>query len=175
MANRRYSFRGQRPGPRRQTEWLSLGFQTSPTQLGLSAKIQFLSMETAEIAKLPFTITRTIGQLTVWSDQTIATETPMGAAGLCLVNERAVAVGITAFPDPVTENDADFWFLYQPFAAPFILDAAGDTFHFSVSNFDSKAQRKVEEGTQIVGIIANSSASSGMFFIINLRMLIKLH
>ena len=175
MANRRFNRGGGlRRGPRRQTEWLALAAPTASTALAASSKIQFATQSAAEITKLPFTIVRTIGFVNI-EQQSLVDSTQSGAFGITIVSDRAQAVGITALPDPVTEFDADYWFLYIPWSTTLVEDATGlssTPFH---TVFDSKAQRKVEEGDRIAGIMANASAAQAIEFQISFRMLIKLH
>jgi len=175
MANRRFNT-GRRfaQGPRRQTEWLGLGL-AQPSALGTSAKLLVGSLDATEKDKLPFTITRTIGQIMVRSDQFAASEDPFGALGATVVTDRAVTVGITALPDPITEVNADYWFLFQNWHASALIGAGGGVGGVYVINFDSRAQRKVEEGEDIVFILANGSTTAGMSFHLSFRMLIKLH
>ena len=174
MANRRRNFtRGS--GPRRQTEWLSLEFGSAVTALGAASKILVASMDVTEKAKLPFTITRTVGQMMVRTDQAAAIEEPFGAFGGAIVSDRAVAVGITAVPTPVTEHNADYWFFYKPFHTSLLFGATGMSGGIYNVDFDSRAQRKIEEGEDIIFIMANASASAGMVFHVSLRILIKLH
>ena len=172
MARLRRSSRA--PGPRRQTEWLSRQFVTDIAPLSVSTKLLVGSLDATEKGKLPFTIIRTLGMLMVCSDQQIATEDPFGALGATVVTDRAVTVGITALPDPITEHNADYWFLYHPWSASqFVgVSIAGG---IQVTYFDSKAQRKVEEGEDVVFILTNGSQFDGAEFILTFRMLIKLH
>ena len=178
MARRRsnFSYRGS-AAPRRQTEWLSLPAPTGVNTLAAGNKIIAAQMDAVEKAKLPFTITRTIGLLTCLSDQVVAREVPMGTLGATVVTDRAVTVGITAMPDPVTESNADYWFLFQPWSVIMQIGGAGEVgaSHSAQLFFDSKAQRKVEEGEDIVFILANADTASGIFFQLQFRMLIKLH
>jgi len=164
-------------GSRRQTEWLALASPSVLTVLPALSKIQFSTGLTAdEIDKLPFTIVRTIGMLYVESDQVAGSEPTAGAMGITVVTARALTVGITALPDPITEAEADYWFLFQPWMASARITGGGDLEnHVYRSMFDTKAMRKVEEGEQLAFIIANASASFGIHFMISLRMLIKLH
>ena len=175
MAHRRRFTSNRAPGPRRQTEWLSLAAPDAFTTLNPNSKIQFSTGLTAtELDKLPFTITRTIGLLVVKSDQVAVQENTFGAMGICVVSERALTVGITALPDPLTEANADFWFVFEPWSV--IREVSNNSGTMSYMKvFDSRAQRKVEEGEQLAFIIANSNSGFGIQFGISLRMLIKLH
>ncbi len=172
MARRFNSFQRRSGAPRRQTEWLSLDF-TGVNTVAAATKLLVASLDSTELDKLPFTITRTIGLLSMRSDQTGAREMLHGALGATVVSERALTVGITALPDPVTENNADFWFLYTPWAISVEATPSGQG--PMLYAFDSKAQRKVEEGDQVVFVMANQSASFGGQFTLQLRILIKLH
>ena len=178
MANRRRSFnRGFARGERRKTEWFALSAPTGVSTLAASSKAIVTSLTTVEKAKLPFTVIRTIGLLTVLSDQIILREVPSGALGATVVTDRARTVGITALPDPVTESEADFWFLFEPWSCIMQVDGTPIVTTSSpwIKVFDSKAQRKVEEGEDVVFIIANADSASGVFNTVQLRMLIKLH
>ena len=174
--HRRYNAGFARGGaPRRQTEWLSLAAQPSYTSLNPNSKIQFsLGLSATELDKLPFTITRTIGLLAVKSDQVAVQESTQGAMGICVVSERALTTGITALPDPITEANADFWFVFEPWTVIREVSNNYGTLSY-VKMFDSRAQRKIEEGEQLAFIMANSNSGFGVQFGIQLRMLIKLH
>ena len=174
MARHRFNVQRQR-GPRRQTEWLSLAAPDVLTTLNPNSKIQFSTgLTTDEVNKLPFTITRTIGLLTVKSDQVALQENTNGAIGICVVSARALTVGITALPDPLTEANADFWFVFQPWSVVREVSNNSGTMSW-IKMFDSKAQRKVEEGDQLAFICANSNSGAAIQFGVQLRMLIKLH
>ena len=175
--SRRSNFR-QSSGPRRQTEWLFREFVAAPTVLDGQTFVFDSSMDATELAKLPFTITRTIGLLTVFSDQAVLTQNPHGAFGALVVSEKAATLGPTAFPDPVTEGNSDEWFLYGQWDATIFVDAGGSAGFGGIQQiaFDSKAQRKVEEGQQIAFLIANAaSVVDDAQYIWQYRMLIKLH
>ena len=178
MANRRFNrSRGFTRGPRRQTEWLSLAAPTSSVVLPAVNKIQFAIQSAEEIAKAPFTIIRTIGYVFI-EQQSIVDSVQSGAFGMCIVTERAQAVGITALPDPVIESDADFWFVYEPWATGVRIETVAEQSMSSSPysmRWESRAQRKVEEGDRIVGVMANASVAQGVEFQIQFRMLIKLH
>jgi len=176
MANRRRNFRSFSQGERRKTEWLSLSAPTGVSSGAAGTKSLVTSLTTVEKAKLPFTVVRTIGLLTVLSDQIAAREVPSGTFAATVVTDRAVTVGITALPDPVTESEADYWFLFQPWSCIMqVASGAPVTSSPWIQMFDSKAQRKVEEGEDIVFIFANADSANGVFFTIQFRMLIKLH
>ena len=172
---RRFQSRVRRmPGPRRNTEWLALEYSGTENALPGASRVQIASLDATEKGKLPFTVTRTIGNLWVRSDQVAASEQVFGALGACIVNDAANTIGITALPDPVTDFASDVWFLYVPFAASFQFTGLTEQIYYR--QFDSKAQRKVQEGEDIVFTIANAAGGGiGLEWNVQFRMLIKLH
>ncbi len=169
----RRSFGGARRSPGRLTEWFGHDFATDATALAANSFIIATSLSTAALAKRPLTITRTVGELFIQSDQNAAVENPFGAMGGMVVSDKAVSVGAAAIPDPVTQVNSDEWFLYQAFAAEgsTSTNVGRPMERFS---FDSRAQRKVQDGEDIAFVIANASAADGLLFIFTFRMLIKL-
>ena len=61
---------------------------------------------------LDITVLRTVGILSISSDQSGAAEQQIGAFGMICVSDSAVAIGVTAMPDPVVDADDDGWFVY---------------------------------------------------------------
>ena len=118
------------------------------------------------------TILRSIGQISVSTDNDGASEQQVGAFGLCMVTDVALAVGITALPSSVAEITDDFWFVHQTIVQRTeFITAAG--FHPNVSrnySFDSKAKRKLEGGNVIVLVVENSGPH-GFQMAFGLRML----
>ena len=169
------SFRGRRSvgraGPARKTEWLASVNVTARTALPAGTFIFDQSLSALELAKRPFTITRTIGSVWVVSDQVAAFETPFGALGMLVVSDKASATGATAVPDPITQEASDSWFMYKSWVAEADVLRGQEVYMF---DFDSRAQRKVQDGEDIAVVISNASAADGARYIIKFRMLIKL-
>ncbi len=162
-----------RRSPGRLTEWFGHDFAVDTTNLAAATFVIQTSLSVAALAKRPFTITRTVGELFIQSDQNAAIETVLGAMGGIVVSEKAIATGATAVPDPVTQVGSDEWFLYQSFAA----EGSASTNvgrPMETFSFDSRAQRRVQDGEDIAFVIANASAADGLNFIFQFRMLIKL-
>ena len=170
VVRRSFGSRGRSSG--RLTEWFGKVFATDNVVLAASSFVIDSSMDALEKAKRPFTIMRTVGSIWVNSDQVSATEQPMGAFGMMVVSEKAVTTGATAVPDPVTQVASDEWYVYQSFAASGANSAAYNGSQFI--QFDSRAQRKVQDGEDIVAMVANASAANGLFYILNFRFLVKL-
>ena len=168
----RRSFGGRR-SPGRLTEWFGKAFASDTIALPAASFVIDSSLTATGVAKIPFTITRTIGLLSVMSDQNAAVEVPFGAFGMRVVSAKALATGPTAVPDPVTEVTDDGWYVYQPFSCEGTLssNAGRPIMQFP---FDSRAQRKVEDGDQVVAMMANASAADGLLYVLNLRFLVKL-
>ena len=167
-----HSRRIMAPARRRATEWFGSADITGSTVLAAATFTFAQSLTAAELAKRPFTITRTVGQIWVASDQVAALEFPFGALGFQVVSDKAVATGATALPDPITEKSSDTWFTYQSFAAaggP--IDGSGGT----IFDFDSRAQRKVEDGSDVAVMVTNADANFGLRFILQFRLLIKVN
>ena len=109
------------------------------------------------------TILRTIGQVTVMSDQSASLEDQMGAIGFCLAIDTAVGVGIGSLPDSVTDVGDDIWFMYQGFAQEMDVGSAigFDSFKGHTYTVDSRAKRIMHSGMTGALIAANAHASFG--------------
>ena len=116
------------------------------------------------------TVLRVVGGISVTSDQTSTIEEQLGAFGLILVTDTALAVGITAMPDPVTDVGDDGWFAYQAFAQRGqLINSQPPSMYYP---FDLKGKRIVDgAGVSIAGIVANAHASHGLSFAIGIRIL----
>ncbi len=93
-----------------------------------------------------------------------------------VVSEPARIVGVTAVPAPILDEDSDLFFVYQPVVSDILVaTAVGHAQAGRVFEFDSRAQRKVEDGQAIVVSLENASAAHGAQYIVKFRMLLKLH
>jgi len=119
------------------------------------------------------TILRTVGKFAVASDQAAASEIQVGAFGLILVSDAAVAVGITAIPGPITDSSDDGWFVYVPIvqSVEFISAVGVRPDWATCYDFDSKAKRKIEEGRQLAIVVENAHASFGFEITFAFRLL----
>ncbi len=165
-----FGSRSGRAGKPRKTEWLASANIAVSTVMTPSTFLFSQSLTAAELAKRPFTVTRTVGLIGILSDQVAAEEQPFGAFGMQVVSEKAIATGVTALPDPITEEGSDTWFVYQSFMASG-GPLQGQAMH--VFPFDSRAQRVVEDGFDIAVMAANSSSQFGLRILIKFRLLIK--
>ena len=130
----------------------------------------------AFLALRPFTAIRTRGILYLISDQTAAAEIQAVNFGVAVVSDQAVAIGITAIPTPTTDAASDSWFVYQSIMA---AHGAGtvDSEQGKLLEYDSRAMRKVEDGSQLVFVLETGDAAvtAGVNIRHFGRLLLKLH
>ncbi len=165
----RRSFSGRR-SPGRLTEWFGSADISAATALAAATFNFSQSLTATELAKRPFTVTRTIGSIWVASDQNAQFEDAFGAIGFIVVSDKAVATGVTALPDPITQESSDEWFVYRAFKA----GIQGTLQEFTEHQFDSRAQRKVGDGEDIAVMVANAHSAHALDFILKFRLLVKL-
>ncbi len=174
MANRMVTRRFAGRSVRRATEWVPSGIVTARTALAAGSVL----LHQTFAFSAPATIVRVRGSLWVGSDQSTATESPFGAIGLAVVTDQAVAIGVTAIPAPIADADSQQFLLWAPFLADVRAGADNTSWNagtFTHTPMESKAMRKVDKGTAVVVVIENSSATDGMLFVVEFRMLVKVH
>ena len=180
MANvsiRRKSGFIQRAGVmRRETSWSAV--TATRTTLVAGTPVLFTGFGADTLAQRPFTIIRVRGYGHIASDQIAASEGYMAHIGLSVVSEQALAIGVTAVPNPVADRGSDLWFVYESFASRILFgDATGFNDGAGVSRtWDSKAMRKVEEGQDVAWVEENEAGTFGGAILTRVgRILIKLH
>ena len=150
MANR--VRRGRAPFPsghRAPTNWART-VNTSFVELAAGTKV-LLSLVVLSNPGINETIRRTRGVISVRDD---AQTSMIGAFGMVVVNDLAIAAGVASMPGPVTDASDDGWFVWQPFA---VGEGIANTSHDF--EFDSKAMRKIEEGFGVAIIAENAAAT----------------
>ena len=127
-------------------------------------------------ANIDETVLRTVGTLSVASDQVAVSEQQLGAFGLIIVNDLAVAAGAASIPGPITDRESDGWFLYVPIVQQFnFASGVGLQPDMAVQyHFDSKAKRRVQEGFQIAIMVENAHATHGFAISTIFRMLTQI-
>ncbi len=160
----------------RQTRWIDSPTIIQSTIVAASTAVLVHSLAAPGLALIPFTVTRTIAYLWTRSDNLFSTELTELFYGQCVVSEQAEAIGITAVPTPLTDAGSDLWFLH--------MLKMGDTVSQGTSGYgttqpqmimDSRAQRKVVDGEQLIGVFETGNASNGVVGKVFFRQLIKLH
>ncbi len=156
-----------RSGARPNRNW-STTSATSYTSVGTSAKVLIGGF--TPTAAVDLTILRTVGIISVGSDQAVAVEDQVGAFGMITVSDDAFAAGAASIPGPVTDAGNDGWFMYQSFAQ---RTANALTQRNSVEyQFDSRAKRIIPgTGITIALMVENASPSFVMEVAVNLRLL----
>jgi len=140
---------------------------------GATLMASFDVSQAVNSAAIGSTIVRTRGMVSVRAQSAGASLDIVGAFGIGVVSSQALAVGITAIPEPFDEADWDGWFVWRSFSYRLeVITAASANFLRWDFEIDSKAMRKLGEGDAFV-FVAQSQA--GAFSIsAPLRTLIKL-
>ncbi len=164
-----------RGSKKRSTQWAICSVPTGLSVCAASTKcIAVLVPSTTLLDLVPFTITRTIVELHISSDQSGASECQIGALGFGVVNRVAGALGITGLPGPATDCGWPGWFAHRFFTQEFLfITGTGTEEKGREYHIDSRAQRKVETEEDIVAMIENFDANNGIAFGVSFRMLLK--
>ena len=175
MAHRRFARGSAAIAQKRLTSWFE--FLPRTDVLTATGGTIIFSLNTAALALRPFTIVRTRFLVSIVSDQLGADEIQIGAYGMAVVSDQAVAVGVTAVPTPITDMGSDLWFVHQMCYNDFQF-VSGVGFHSDGAHqyeIDSKAMRKVDIGQDLVVVAEVAGASSGAAFVSGGRMLVKVN
>ena len=151
--------------------WTSL-VNTGASGIAANAKVLLGSFSLSNPG-IDETVLRTVGTILVYSDQTAGSEGQLGAFGLIVVSDTALALGITAVPGPVTDGADDGWFLYQPINQRLnVASGVGLNPDFGIRyDFDSKAKRVVSDGKGMAIVVENASAAFAFNITITIRIL----
>ncbi len=160
---------------KRSTTWALCSVPTGYSSLLQNVKAVAVAIPSTTLLDLvPFTITRTVGIVSIATDQEAASEDQIGAFGFGVVNRVAGALGITALPGPATDCGWPGWFVHRFFSQKYEFHTAAASMLPSKEYvFDSKAMRKVEAEQDLVFMVENFDANNGLRFAVSFRMLIK--
>jgi len=167
---------------RRKTQWV--GFATAAGAASLPLEVSLTAGTAALLsfgsyaggAAAPtideFTVTRTIGRLTVSINNDTALIDATVAVGCGVMRNEALVAGIASLPDP--EDDPDFeWLYYGVFGLKNPMNALRDGPVSSLSvPFDVRGQRVVRSGWSLFWIAESEAASVSAM--VGGRYLIKL-
>ncbi len=161
---------------RRETLWTRTDFIRATIASADTAVVLF-TFSTVITDLLPLTIVRTRGYIHISSDQTANTETQELAFAIAIVSDQASAIGVTAVPTPVADADSDLFFVYEPNVMQMqVSDATGVNAPSGVGrSFDSKAMRKLPDGTNISAVAETAGNSAGAIVTVQASLLIKSH
>jgi len=115
------------------------------------------------------TIRRLRGTLLV--ESVLTTTAYHGAIGAYIASDAAVAIGVTALLDPVTNASDDVWLWYHSFAGDGRGDGSAGGNGAMLIEVESKAMRRMEEGQSLVIVGANANALSEFAVALSLRVL----
>ena len=130
------------------TAWAGGHFRAD--DLAINSKVILGAFTPAGAGGAHETVIRIVGNLS--SEHAAGTGGTL-VVGAAVFADAAVAAGIASLPDPLTDASDDIWTFIRGIPYP---DAATRR----VSEFDSRAARKVEEGQQLVFIMANSATGN---------------
>jgi len=161
---------------RRSTVWLA---QKPLIDVAAAAdSATFISaLDTFGKSLLPFTIVRTHVALRVRSDQLSASESYQMGFGGSVVSDQATTIGITAIPNPISDQNSDLFFIHRlEFGELLLASAVGfEENGAKTIQIDSKAMRKVGPEEDVVFCMETGSVSGGIIVTTGIRMLVKLH
>ncbi len=169
---RRTPFR-PRAGSRRQVTWIGPADQAF-VALGSGLNVVVASFDPAAAGLAKPTVVRTRGEFAVRpSAATITDLQVVGAYGLAVVSDRALAAGSGSIPGPFVDAGWDGWFVWGSFHyVQEQADATGIYLNFHTQVVDSKAMRKVTDDETIVLMAESQSGASQISM--PFRMLLKL-
>ena len=160
---------------RRETEWFGGGFSVDTLLAASATAVLTASLNAAALALRPFTVVRTHAFLLVRSDQSAATESWIGNYGMCVVSDQAIAAGVGSVPTPATEQSSDLWFLHHTVIGRSDLIGTEWVADNRQVEIDSRAMRKVAEGSDIAIVLEAGIGGNGIRTSDTFRMLVKLH
>ncbi len=128
------------------------------------------------------TIVRIRAQIAFWLEvvTTIGDGFASAAFGMCVVNENAFGVGLTAIPDPIGDSGWDGWMVYQALAPIMGFSVTESENTGIISQFrmdiDSKAMRKFKESDVLVGVLSvdDEVGAATLTWGLQSRILVKL-
>ena len=169
----------QARGPRRKKSW-GLG-PGGPAETTLSATGNAIIGLGSETIRDDLTLLRLRGQLQLQllaADQAAGGFT--GAFGIGIVTEPAFAVGITAVPTPITEQEWDGWLYWTAIQMHSITATIADGSNAAAVarkvEVDTKAMRKMRKGDTIFAIVqlASEDGSASLNIRFDSRVLVAL-
>ncbi len=118
------------------------------------------------------TVLRTRGRIWVQGDQNAAVEEQTGSFGMIPVSSLAFAAGVASIPGPSTDGDFDDWFVHESFVQSYPQVTSVSPVGMSYA-IDSKAMRKIPDGSVVALVVENFHATFGFRFMFAIRMLAK--
>ena len=146
----------QARGQRRATSWIGSADQAYTSVAATTAVLLETFPVDGSFVEEGFTIVRVRGVLSVELSASSADQEAVGAFGIGIFNDSAVAAGVGSLLSPWTELDWDGWLVWQAWAFTFeSITQAGVLMFSKEFMIDSKAMRKVQP-QETVCVIAES-------------------
>ena len=159
-------------GQRRQTTWIGPPDQNF-VAVGSGASVIIASFNPSTSFILGSTVVRSRGAFTYRPDSSAADVDIVGAFGMGIVSEQALAAGAASVPGAFDEADWDGWFVWRSFAMSFESVTQASTLIWSETlEIDSKAMRKVHDNEAVVQVVESNIGAIDVFT--GVRMLLKL-
>ena len=159
--------------PKRQTKWAFGPGGTAVNSFSASSSGLLGSGIGLTVATMP-TIVRIRGVVELLLDSGVSGDGYAGALGIGLVTGDAFAVGITAVPTPLDDEDWDGWMWHKFFSLHNPTATAGQegALRFEI---DTRAMRKFGEGMIVIAVAEVVETGVSVLEIsLNSRMLFKL-
>ena len=174
MASRNRFPQRSRGSAKRRTTWVGPADQ-GYIDVAAGAKVIIGTFDAVAQGLNKPTVVRTRGEVSITPAAGIITDIEIvGAYGLALVSDQAVAAGVASVPGPFADADWDGWFVWRSFH--YTQEAAGTVASLMLQSVqqevDSKAMRIVSENETIV-LVAESQAQAFRISM-PLRLLMKL-
>ncbi len=154
----------------RKTDFTWLVGTASGASIGSAgAALQLIVFNTAS------TITRSRGNILTMMDVGAANDGAIVGYGLIVGTDAQVAVGVTAFPSPLTVGEGDFlWHQIVPLRSETGTQSDDLSSHVARSEIDSKAMRRVRQNDQLVLVmdVVLTAGSPTVDFVMGARVLV---
>ena len=158
MAARATRSRGRPSGRRGGTNWARL-VPTGLTTVAAATKALLITFA-LDNPGISETVRRTRGMIWLKSDAT-SVEDQLGALGIILANDLALAAGAASLPGPVTDASDEGWFVWQPTLMS-VANSSNPGVNGYQFEFDSKAMRTIDDGFGLAVMYENASATFGL-------------
>ena len=142
-------------GPRRETSWEDGPGGTVRTNL--TAIGPSIIGAGSQVTVDGLTLVRTRGRFVIkMATAAAALDAAVGAFGICVVEQNAFAIGVTAVPTPITDADWDGWIDWTPVSleTAAVISGTSDSGAGVILDYvvDSKSMRRLKLGDAVIGV-----------------------
>ncbi len=132
------------------------------------------AVDSVAVADDTGTIVRSRGFVRAVMDVGAAGDTIVGGFGLYIASDDQLAAGVTAFPSPILDLDADWmWHSFAVLRSEVGTQLDEKTTFSQLLTIDSKAMRKIRQNQQVVfvGDVSVQSGSPTLDWVVGARIL----